>query len=275
MPRRAEPGRTPGPHEAILALQRAAGNAAVAQRFTERRTNNGDFTAPYRVTAGGLYIVTGATRSDATGIWARDDAPAPRGCGPTPAVATYLNRRFVHYLPGGQFLADCAHTAEELMHGRQLAPGGDYSLFRGTQDLFGEGDTENRQRANNWRAAGPQGTDRGAAPNVGEAYAIIEDRWAVPPRGRREVPSNPPRWPYHVAAVVAVDGGDRITVEQAAVTGAQAGRVHQGIVDVYSSGEQLGRTFHARHGEGRTFSVDAITVVLVANPQPPAQAGTG
>ncbi|QYX75194.1 eCIS core domain-containing protein [Streptomyces akebiae] len=241
-------------------------DTTVVQRFSEVTTAE---LGPARVSQNGLYLMTVTPGADTTVIWVAEGAPAPRYCTPTGQSGEIGGRVYAEYEPSTAFLADCAHTAEEIMHQQRLALGQDASEFALGGNQFGLGDRENAEGAMayaNARPGGPQanGEER---PNAGQAFAIVETAW----HGDYERPANTSGWPYHVAAVVAVDGDDRITVEQAADgNDAKARQGYEGIVDMYTSGtdptngQALPRSFHGRNTGGpvQHFSVGAITVIL-------------
>ncbi|MEM8934263.1 MAG: hypothetical protein AAGE94_23930, partial [Acidobacteriota bacterium] len=81
--------------------------------------------------------------------------------------------------------------------------------------LFGQSDAQNQNIATGSWAAG-QGTN----PNVGEAYGITRTR--LPNLGET---------PYHIAAVVAKDGVDNVTLEADAGNQGQAAP----IFDIYDT----------------------------------------
>ncbi|MEU3567850.1 DUF4157 domain-containing protein [Kitasatospora sp. NPDC036755] len=265
--------RVPGPGAAVQReadagardAARAAGPTAV-QRFTEVTTEE---LGPVRASQNGLYLLTVDPGADTTVIWVREDAPAPRYCKRTKQSGLIGEHTYTQYEPKTSFLADCAHTAEEIMHGQRLALGQDASEFALGGNQFGLGEQENVAGARayaNARPGGPQ-ADGEERPAPGQAFAIVETAWDED----FEHPENTTGWPYHVAAVVAVDGDDHITVEQAADgNDAQARQGHEGIVDIYTAGTDpttgraLPHSFHGRNtgGETQNFSDGAITVIL-------------
>ncbi|MHC3461551.1 eCIS core domain-containing protein [Streptomyces flavovirens] len=238
----------------------------VLQRFTEVTTAE---LGPVRVSANGLYLMTVVSGADATVLWVARDAPPPRYCKPTGQSGEIGGRACAEYEPLTSFLADCAHTAEEIMHQRRLALGQDASELALDAGRFGLGDRENAEAARAYAATRPGGpqADGEERPDPGQAFAIVETAWDED----YERPANTSGWPYHVAAVVAVDGDDRITVEQAADgNDAKARQGYEGIVDMYTAGtdptdgQALPHSFHGRNTGGpvRHFSAGAITVVL-------------
>ncbi|OCC08236.1 DUF4157 domain-containing protein [Streptomyces sp. PTY087I2] len=240
--------------------------ATAVQRFSEGHT---DELGNVRLSANGLYLMVLTPGEDTTVIWVLEGAPAPRYCKPTGESGPIGGRTYVEYEPTTSFLADCAHTAEEIMHQQRLALGQDASAFALGGAQFGLGDQENVAGAQAYAAARPGGpyANGEERPVPGQAFAIVETAW----QGDHERPANASGWPYHVAAVVAVDGDDRITVEQAADgNDAKARQGHEGIIDMYTAGTDptnghaLPNSFHGRNTGGpvRHFSAGAITVIL-------------
>ncbi|MFG2910301.1 DUF4157 domain-containing protein [Kitasatospora sp. NPDC048286] len=266
MSRRPEPGdRDTHGDRGTHGAARGDGATAV-QRFAEVDTEE---LGPVRVSQSGLYLMTVEAGADTTVLWVADGAPAPRYCTPTGQSGQIAGRTYAQYEPSTAFLADCAHTAEEIMHQQRLALGQDASEFARGGHQFGLGDQENAQGATAYANARPGGPNANGEerPNPGQAFAIVETAW----HGDHERPDNTSGWPYHVAAVVAVDGDDHITVEQAADgNDAKARQGHEGIIDMYTAGtdpttgQALPHSFHGRNTGGpvQHFSAGAITVIL-------------
>jgi hypothetical protein len=133
---------------------------------------------------------------------------------------------------------------------------------------FGVSNRDNVNAARGYAAHRPGGAAAHGSeqPGPGQAFAIVETSWtATPPRSNSR-PKGPSGFPYHAAAVVAVDGGDQITLEQSAgVTDAQPGNGTEGIFDMYTAGQGPGgqaipRSFHGRHAVN--FTVNAITITI-------------
>ncbi len=239
-------------------------DATAVQRFSEVDTAE---LGNVRRSENGLYLMPLTPGADTTVIWVAEGAPAPRYCIPTGEHGDIGGRTYAEYEPETAFLADCAHTAEEIMHRQRLALGQDASEFAEGGAQFGLGHRENVAGARAYAAARGDRTDGDERPAAGQAYAIVETAW----RGRYKRPDNSSGWPYHVAAVVAVDGDDRITVEQAAGSDdAQARQGHEGIVDMYTAGtdptngQAIPNSFHGRNTGGpvQHFTAGAITVIL-------------
>jgi hypothetical protein len=263
-----EPPGAPVRREAGAAARQAAHgtDSAALQRFSEVTTAE---LGRVRFSENRRYLMTHTPGTDTTVIWVAQDAPAPRYCRPTGESGEIEGRVYAEYEPQTSFLADCAHTAEEIMHQQRLALGQDASEFALGGHQFGLGDRENAEGATAYAHARPGGPHANGEerPAPGQAFAIVETAW----HGDYERPANTSGWPYHVAAVVAEDGDDRITVEQAADgNDARARQGYEGIVDMYTSGtdptngQALPHSFHGRNTGGpvRHFSVGAITVIL-------------
>ncbi|MFB6627053.1 DUF4157 domain-containing protein [Streptomyces sp. NPDC056374] len=248
---------------------------AVVQRY-----HQGSLVAPgnkvvrLKVSQTGQYFMI-VDRYDTTTIWGSVNAAVPRYCSPTEQQNVTLTIQvgndtltgvYTEYEPESAFLADCSHTAEEIMHRKRLQMGQDASRISGGAVFGGEGHNGNVREALAYarrRGAG-NGEER---PNPGEAFSIIETTWDMHDADHEDAsPSNASGWPYHVAAVVAVDGDDRITIEQTAGSSdAVQNQGYEGIIDIYTSGSLAGgaalpASFHGRHGGA--FSQGAVTVTL-------------
>ncbi|MFD7569061.1 DUF4157 domain-containing protein [Streptomyces sp. NPDC059810] len=248
---------------------------AVVQRY-----HQGSLVAPgnkvvrLKVSQTGQYFMI-VDRYDTTTIWGSVNAAVPRYCSPTEQQNVTLTIQvgndtltgvYTEYEPESAFLADCSHTAEEIMHRKRLQMGQDASRISGGAVFGGEGHNGNVREARAYarrRGAG-NGEER---PNPGEAFSIIETMWDMHDADHEDAsPSNASGWPYHVAAVVAVDGDDRITIEQTAGSSdAVQNQGYEGIIDIYTSGSLAGgaalpASFHGRHGGA--FSQGAVTVTL-------------
>ncbi|OKJ63440.1 hypothetical protein AMK27_11095 [Streptomyces sp. CB02009] len=248
---------------------------AVVQRYHEGSlVGPGNKLVHLKVSQTGQYFMI-VDRYDTTTIWGSVNAAVPRYCRPTEQQNVTLTIHvgnqpltgaYTEYEPESAFLADCSHTAEEIMHRRRLQMGQDASRIRGGAVFGGEGHNGNVQEAlaYAWRRGAGNGEER---PNPGEAFSIIETMWDMDDADHEHAsPSNESGWPYHVAAVVAVDGDDRITIEQTAGSSdAVQNQGYEGIIDIYTSGSLAGgaalpASFHGRHGGA--FSQGAVTVTL-------------
>lgn len=167
----------------------------------------------------------------------------------TAPQVTYNSKTYDSYVSWsfsktGKFVKDCLHTAEEINAGKELKPGNVTSKVAGTSVAFGEDDKSNIQLAK--RCA----VDDAAAPTVGQAYAIVNTAW---PKGATS--------PYHAAAVVAVDGDDRITVEVfASMSDGRRTEQHPPFA-MYSTGSGTLPKFHS-HWVAQYFKTNANTIVI-------------
>ncbi|MCX5384741.1 DUF4157 domain-containing protein [Streptomyces sp. NBC_00083] len=227
--------------------------------------------AGVRASQNGMYIVPSTQTGEANEIWVHESAAPPRYCVVHPALDPGniggMQGTYTPYMPSTRFLADCSHTAEEVMHQASLdfEAEQDASAFTSTGQTFGETHGDNVTRAQAHAGSRPPGmTDLDEAPQAGQAFATIETAWMgdVHNDPDNAYPRGPKNWPYHVAAVVATDGGDQITLEQTAGdTNAVPGEGHAGIFDIYQAGHQS-KSFHGRYANGRSFTRGAITVTL-------------
>ncbi len=107
-----------------------------------------------------------------------------------------------HFDPTKNFVNDCLGFAENVARGTDVDSNrGEFRAVgdrpNGTDRLFGQSDRNNTDIAN-----GSWAQDEFTDPGIGEAYGIT--RSVEPVRGET---------PYHVAAVVAKDGSDNVTIE--------------------------------------------------------------
>ncbi|AYG78346.1 hypothetical protein DWB77_00453 [Streptomyces hundungensis] len=248
---------------------------AVVQRY-----HQGILRAPdhevlnLKVSATGQYFMI-VNEYDTTTIWGSTNAAAPRYCRPTEQQNVTLTLQvgndtltgvYTEYEPETTFLADCSHTAEEIMHRKRLLMGQDASRIRSGAVFGGDGHNGNIREAVTY--AQNRGVGNGEErPDPGEAFSIIETQWDMEDADHEDAsPMNESGWPYHVAAVVAMDGDDRIAIEQ--TVGSSDAVQHQGyegIIDIYTSGSLAGgaalpASFHGRHGGA--FSQGGVTVTL-------------
>ncbi|MFE6815064.1 DUF4157 domain-containing protein [Streptomyces sp. NPDC057677] len=248
---------------------------AVVQRYHQGfLVGPGNEMVHLKVSQTGQYFMI-VDEYDTTTIWGSVNAAEPRYCRPTEQQNVTLTIQvgndtltgvYTEYEPASAFLADCSHTAEEIMHRKRLQMGQDASRISGGAVFGGEGHNGNVREAlaYAWRRGAGNGEER---PNPGQAFSIIETMWDMDDADHEDAsPSNESGWPYHVAAVVAVDGDDRITIEQTAGSSdAVQNQGYEGIIDIYTSGSLAGGaalpdSFHGRHGGA--FSQGAVTVTL-------------
>lgn len=186
------------------------------------------------------YFVANA---DTNVIWATSQPRYSRATGKKSVTigaktySPYFSERLVR---------DCLHTAEEIIWGETLTKGEVRSKIAGTSAQFGESEKKNIA------AATKHALDDTAVPSVGQAYAIVNTIW-----GKK---GNKVESPYHAAAVVAIDGNDRITAEVFA-NDVDASK-HGSLADyrIYTTGAGMGDTFHT-HWQSY-FGKDSATVVI-------------
>ncbi|MFD5367926.1 DUF4157 domain-containing protein [Streptomyces sp. NPDC127103] len=270
----AETSTTVGTSETAQERTPALGPAVVQRYHQGSLVGPGNEMVHLKVSQTGQYFMI-VDEYDTTTIWGSVNAAVPRYCRPTKQQNVTLTIQvgndtltgvYTEYEPESAFLADCSHTAEEIMHRKRLQMGQDASRISGGAVFGGEGHNGNVREARAYarrRGAG-NGEER---PNPGEAFSIIETMWDMHDADHEDAsPSNASGWPYHVAAVVAVDGDDRITIEQTAGSSdAVQNQGYEGIIDIYTSGSLAGgaalpASFHGRHGGA--FSQGAVTVTL-------------
>ncbi|MCX4678572.1 DUF4157 domain-containing protein [Streptomyces sp. NBC_01433] len=291
--RRSLRGPLPQPPHTTAPTPPTPPGPLIVQRYTEGSVQLGKETIPVRISENGNYILEGKfdypndDNLDHTRIWCRTGArpPVHSKCDRKVTVLKYNGKNYKAYVGEPLFLADCLHSAEEVTRGKTLQQGKDYSCVKGTAKnakpaLFGVSDKDNVKKAKEYGAA-----DRGsgACPDLREAFCIVETRYKK--EGGEEVPDNDSGFPYHAAAVVAIDGKDRITLEGIASTeDAVAGMGEEGVYDIYTAAPgkpsvqeedpPTRKDFHGRHSWSRgdhremqhTFSTEAITICLVKIP---------
>ncbi len=136
------------------------------------------------------------------------------------------------YVPESKFIADCLHTAEEIMKGMKLKEGNINSKEKTTGNDFGVSEKDN------WDTAidvDDKDKDKKAKPLVGESYLIVEDK-------ARDLGGHI-MCQYHAAAVVAQDGSDNVTLE---VFGSPNTGIRSAVgrYAVYSTAPSTKQTFH-------------------------------
>jgi hypothetical protein len=138
-----------------------------------------------------------------------------------------FNYTAYHYDPGLNFVNDCLSFAEGIIQGTggasgraELRANGDRP--NGQDRLFGQSDQQNKSIAE-----GAWSMGQNADPGIGEAYGITRTR--LPAIGET---------PYHIAAVVAKDGVDNVTLEADADNEGQAAPVFD-IYDTTPAGRRV------------------------------------
>jgi hypothetical protein len=260
---RAMSGTTPSVHDTMVA--RSLGTRQI-QRIVQHQEDG----VNYELSENGLFAIVRGERQ----IWARADVAVSGALAHNEAGDRIINGQpYLEYQIRRWILADCLHTAEEIMNNlpgqlhsaRELewekAPEdeGSYSRIRSKGENpfepFGVSDEDNIEAARGFD--GPK--NKNAAPGIGEAFIILKTK---EPKGD-EVMS-----PYHAAAVVGVDGRDRITLEE----WDDRGKVSRGKAGMYTVGDAAA-SFHGFWGSRGSYfgKVAPITVVIQgADPAPAA-----
>jgi hypothetical protein len=187
-----------------------------------------------------LFVKSGATLGD------RGGQIVATGATETYNSATYSAYHYYADDSGG-FVNDCLDLAEKLALSAKVATGRAELRAPGSGGadgkLFGQSYKQNTNIAQNptWSK------DEEANPAIGEAYAIAPT--VVPGEGSVD------EAPYHVAAVVAKDTPDNITLE--ADAGAARSRPLFDIYDTQPSATRVdtdSKTFHEVYASGFTYS---------------------
>lgn len=163
------------------------------------------------------------------------------------------------YTPEDTFVADCLHTAEEIMHNQRFDynEGATRSRETTTDGLFGDSKESNWQTA---QGVNDNARNRNAAPALGNAYVITAQN-PVNISGLEDDDEDAVFCQYHAAAVVATDGNDHITLE---IFGSPDGAEHDtdGEYSIYNSAPDSGLTFHDTwintFANGITISVEPV-----------------
>lgn len=179
--------------EGLLDERAGAGSAMPVQGYTTQGTHKLTEHAS-------MYCVSTTTDQ----LFVHPNAAPPQPAGKFQAGQSFQigQVQYVEYTYTGAWLNDCLELAEIIIQdlpGRsdrpELRAQGDRP--NGTDRLFGHTDAQNRSIA-----GGTFAQDAAADPGVGQAYAT----------GRTVQPLNG-QCPYHIAAVIAMEGGDRVTAE--------------------------------------------------------------
>jgi hypothetical protein len=228
----------------VPTIHRALRSAAV-QRYTGYTGN--EFGQPGKLSENENYFVP----DDGSFLYAATTAAMPRNS--TQGSATALKgQRVYHAYVSEAFFEDCLHTAEEIIRAERLETparhwpkSGIFSEVSATSDKIGISHSDN--------IAAARGNSLGddAAPGLGEAYFIVNTQW---PRGGAKSP-------YHAAAVVAMDGNDRVTLEVFASTADAKKRNARGEYAMYSTAGGNGERFHS-YWQNRYFKNDSATTVI-------------
>jgi hypothetical protein len=257
---RAMSGAAPSVHDTTVAR-------AVGTQQIQRITAYSEGGIGYKLSETGLFAIVDGGRQ----IWARQDARVSDTLARNPdGDRTIAGQVYQEYQISRWILKDCLHTAEEIINNlpgqlhsaRELdwenapASEGKYSRILSNKDRyrkFGGDDAANIKNAKEFR--GPN--NENAVPGIGEAFVIL---------GTKAPDVDEAVSPYHAAAVVGVDGRDRITLEE----WDERGKVDRGSAAMYTVGDAAA-SFHGYWTNQYFSDVEPITVVIRgASPAPAA-----
>lgn len=222
----------------------------------QRITEHSEGEVRYKLSESGRYAVIDRGRQ----VWVREDAQVSDALVRNPNGDRTINGQvYQEFQIRRWILKDCLHTAEEIINNlpgqlhsaRELAPNapasaGKYSRIQGpTTGLrdFGTSDESNIKNAREFGGA----KDAAAAPRIGEAFVIVSTKAS----------ENEALSPYHAAAVVGVDGNDRVTLEEWDLRG----DVSRGEAHMYTVGDASG-SFHGHWAAQYFWDTEPITVVI-------------
>ena len=155
----------------------------------------------------------------------------------------YNGRNYYKFKPGTKRVLDCLKTAEEIMAGATFDDSEVHSQIKGTGGDLGRTLTETKANVKT-AAKTLMHIDDDADPGLNEAYVIVET-------GKKNV------YPYHAAAVVAVDGNDRVTLEVFAGANNAKARNVLGSYNIYSISD-ASQTFHSQWKDGYNKPVTIV-----------------
>ncbi len=199
------------------------------------------------LSASGKYLIL---NGDIKSLYVRSNVATPHYCAQASDGATvdHGGSTYRKHKPVRRCLADCLHTAEEIIWGQALTQGQIRSKV-GDED-FGDTDEANIEIATANAAAGT--SNNGAHPGVNQAYVIV---------ARQEDSSLRYNYPYHAAGVIALDGDDTVTMEVFATAQDAAARDQDGDFRMYDRGSS---SFHRRWSAAEAFrNTLPVTMVLV------------
>jgi hypothetical protein len=207
------------------------------QEVTIKGKGKGDLSV------GGRYLVL---QSQPSYLYVQSaTADKPRYCNyPELATVQCNGRGYFRYQPLRKFLSDCLHTAEEIIYKQELGLGEDRTQVEA--EPFGVSDQSNIRIAKERR--GKSNTNEGARPGLEEAYVIVSTKLQS-------------KYPYHAAAVVAIDGTDTVTLEVFAgdTDAQQHERTTPGEFKMYSATT----SFHSVWSTNAVFAeTNPVTMVL-------------
>jgi hypothetical protein len=198
---------------------------------------------PASLSDGGQYLVA---QFEPLRLYVHPNADKPHYCTAELETVLYNGTKYVRYQPVRRFLRDCLHTAEEIIYDEPLQLGGDYTHVE--SELFGKSEADNIRIANARR--GQPNADGLANPDYNEAYVIVSTVAGS-------------LYPYHAAAVVAIDGTDTVTLEVFArgTDAKQNDRSASGRFEMYSAAGAT--SFHSVWSTNEVFAgTNPVTMVL-------------
>ncbi|MEU2075227.1 DUF4157 domain-containing protein [Streptomyces sp. NPDC013489] len=210
--RTAETSETVGTSETAQERTPARGPAVVQRYHQGFLLAPGNEMVHLKVSQTGQYFMF-VNEYDTTTIWGSANAAVPRYCRPTDQQDVTLTIHvgndtltgvYTEYEPESAFLADCSHTAEEIMHRKRLQMGQDASRISGGAVFGGEGHNGNVREALAYAARRERGTARsGRTPARRSPSSRPCGTWTTPTTSgplRRTTPGGPitsPRsWPW-------------------------------------------------------------------------------
>lgn len=196
-----------------------------------------------RLSENGNYLIISKNTQQ---LYVKSGLKDPRYCllsGQEPIK--YSGATYNAYAPQRQFLRDCLHSAEEIIHEGTLDTGQVRSKVAGVHpDLrFGVDD------AKNISAAQAHHANEAATPAIGQAYVIVAT-------------DNKATYPYHAAAVAAQDGQDQVTIEIFARETDASRRNATGTFDMYTIGD-ANLSFHGRWKTLELFGKGSAPLTIV------------
>lgn len=217
---------------------------ATVQRYTDVKIAQLDGDG--RLSQNGNYFIP---KKPGQIIYADTQAAVPQSSVRYGLVKRWNERRYQGYI-SDPFLQDCLHTAEEIIHRvRQGNPRLEFKPARVVRSRVVTGEDFGGRDEDNVSLATTRAVNDAAAPGLGQAYVIVNKNW---PQGVE--------YPYHAAAVVAIDGTDRVTLEVFAGGRDAKNRNVQGTYRMYSTGD-VGEKFHS-YWKGQKFGDDSGTLVI-------------
>lgn len=245
--------------KALASAKKIYTDLAQSTTISELRVNS--INRPTEFSAGRRYGQSTGRGAQPNRIWVREDADPPVASRPPALPRSWKGageqHTYYEFEPSSKYLADCCHTAEEIMAGKDLPFGmEDQTRVEDTDYVWGTGDDAIDQSIRTYAGRTPGNVNNNASPKVGQAYAIL----------RRGEPG-PGQSPYHVAAVVARDGTTTITMEVSAGEEDAAARDQTPEYYLYSTrpsdtNQSELHTFHSEFNQASQYGPNATTVVI-------------